>query len=1174
MTCVNANYNVMAADGGGYVSSAGSAGAAGSASAAGSAGESSGPRDDSSIGAFAGLGEDFDMEGDLNALYEQKAQAEQELGDLQGRRDAAQAKISDRRQELINKKQSGEDNGEQQQLESVKDAYEQTVAARDQAQQELNQLNNDSSTKDREINTNAQQTQQKSSELTAAQNRLNSLTPPAQPGGDDEEAQSSYQAALSEYESQKAALQAEVDRLQGELQQLQSEGQQLQNEKSLIDRDKSAKQMEAAQLEAAVQSVQQALDQYQQQKIEGDPELQGEMENDAELQQLQSDFDELDGQLTAKQDAITQIDQQIAAAEAKNSGLQAMREEGADQEFHAAASDIGFDADEAELQAKQKLAENEFHKNYEELTEEEKLSLEARVDGEVTLEALERAEQLLRENPDNPAAQAVVEKAAKNLEAQEKMTQANFYSSLDNLPASLQEGALQAMQDAKAGAQEGTDPEAAAMEALSDYLTANAGEDELSDDELAALDDILGAAGDYMDARETSAKGDEILAKAAESMGNSDLAAMKAQVAAKMGVSPDQLTVISATEGDDYIYVQPGEDGGISVNINGEVVNYTAEEAKYLIFDAGKGDDWIEIDDRLTQDVNIFGGDGNDNISGGAGNNIIFGGNGADTITGGSGNNVIFGGAGEDFLTGGSGSNYIDGGDGSDTVYGGSGSNVIFGGEGNDYITGGDGQNVIDGGAGDDNILGGRGNDVIYGGEGNDFISGGEGDDYIDGGEGDDRLYGFGGNDIIMGAGGNDLIDGGDGEDVLDGGDGDDEIKGGRDTDLIFGGSGKDKIQGEGGDDFIFGGDGDDDIDGGRGDDMIFGEAGNDTLRGSDGDDTIYGEGGADKIKGGSGDDCISGGDGNDKIEGENGKDIIYGNAGDDDINGGHGHDTIYGGDGNDHLDGGSWFRDDDLYWYKEDEPAYPVKPGEFDGNLGDIGGDLDTVLDYTKDAVEGLGGKEAGANAMSVIANGMIAYSDVREGLRDGSALQVAGGVSAGLEGAGSATSVMAYLGEKLHVPQAKLDKLNVMSSKFGFAAGVLQGASGVGDFAESLRDGNAHGAVDAAYAIADGVKGTAGAIDSLYSGTSKILGSMGTVARVAGGIGGALTVFSGIMEAYEGWEDHDNAKIASGVFRTISGGTAIAAACCPAAAPVLLVVSGICALIDVGIGWIWGRD
>ena len=75
----------------------------------------------------------------------------------------------------------------------------------------------------------------------------------------------------------------------------------------------------------------------------------------------------------------------------------------------------------------------------------------------------------------------------------------------------------------------------------------------------------------------------EILQQAAESYAKSDLAAMKGQMAAELGVDPDQLIVFSATDGDDRMEIYGAEDGGITIYLNGEEHTFTAEEAKYLI---------------------------------------------------------------------------------------------------------------------------------------------------------------------------------------------------------------------------------------------------------------------------------------------------------------------------------------------------------------------------------------------------------------------------------------------------------------------------------------------------------------------------------------------------------------------------------------------------------------
>ncbi|MEE3633217.1 immunoglobulin-like domain-containing protein [Pseudomonas sp. AL 58] len=81
--------------------------------------------------------------------------------------------------------------------------------------------------------------------------------------------------------------------------------------------------------------------------------------------------------------------------------------------------------------------------------------------------------------------------------------------------------------------------------------------------------------------------------------------------------------------------------------------------------------------------------DGNDNLLGGDGNDIIFGQGGNDTLDGGKGNDILFGGSGTDTLIGGEGNDYLIGGKGDDILTGGSGADTFVwkaGDVGNDVI--------------------------------------------------------------------------------------------------------------------------------------------------------------------------------------------------------------------------------------------------------------------------------------------------------------------------------------------------------------------------------------------------------------------------------------------------------------------------------------------------------
>lgn len=112
-------------------------------------------------------------------------------------------------------------------------------------------------------------------------------------------------------------------------------------------------------------------------------------------------------------------------------------------------------------------------------------------------------------------------------------------------------------------------------------------------------------------------------------------------------------------------------------------------------------------------DYNIIQGtNGNDNLNGGAGRDLIFAYGGNDKLTGGSGDDCLVGGLGDDKLIGGSGKDVLIGGEDNDRLDGDSGSDNLFGGNGNDDLRGGSGNDLIDGEAGVDDARGGTGTDT------------------------------------------------------------------------------------------------------------------------------------------------------------------------------------------------------------------------------------------------------------------------------------------------------------------------------------------------------------------------------------------------------------------------------------------------------------------------------
>jgi Ca2+-binding RTX toxin-like protein len=272
-------------------------------------------------------------------------------------------------------------------------------------------------------------------------------------------------------------------------------------------------------------------------------------------------------------------------------------------------------------------------------------------------------------------------------------------------------------------------------------------------------------------------------------------------------------TIVTSRDAAGQILVNGG-----TVPVSGGTAT-VANTATIQVFGKG-GNDTIALDESngALPAAQLFGGAGNDVLTGGSGADQLFGGVGNDTLFGKGGNDQLFGGAGNDVLTGGDGddqvfgeagndvmiwnpgddSDLFEGGDGTDTaeVNGGNGAEtftiaangtrvrfdrvnpapffldigttenlVVNANGGDDVITAGNGlanliKLTIDGGAGNDTITGGDGNDTLLGGDGNDVITGGRGNDTAQLGAGDDTFVWNPGD-------ASDVVDGQDGTDTL-----------------------------------------------------------------------------------------------------------------------------------------------------------------------------------------------------------------------------------------------------------------------------------------------------------------------------------------------------------------------------------------------------------------------
>jgi Ca2+-binding RTX toxin-like protein len=214
----------------------------------------------------------------------------------------------------------------------------------------------------------------------------------------------------------------------------------------------------------------------------------------------------------------------------------------------------------------------------------------------------------------------------------------------------------------------------------------------------------------------------------------------------------------------------------------------------------------------------------------------------------------LFGGAGNDVLTGGSGADQLFGQDGNDTLLGRGGTDLLFGGEGNDTLTGGDADDQMFGQGGDDRMIWNPGDDTDLheGGAGNDTseVNGGNGAEQftltangtrvrfdridpapfsIDIGTTERLVLNMNGGDDTFSATGNlaALI-----SVTVDGGAGNDRILGSNGADLLLGGDGNDFIDGQQGNDTALLGAGDDVFqwDPGDGSDVVEGQDGTDTM--------------------------------------------------------------------------------------------------------------------------------------------------------------------------------------------------------------------------------------------------------------------------------------------------------------------------------------------------------
>ena len=139
------------------------------------------------------------------------------------------------------------------------------------------------------------------------------------------------------------------------------------------------------------------------------------------------------------------------------------------------------------------------------------------------------------------------------------------------------------------------------------------------------------------------------------------------------------LLSVTGDNGDDAIAITRDAAGQILINggaISAQEGQPTLTNATGIVVVGGNGNDTISLDNiappagQALPPATLFGGNGNDTLTGGGGNDRLFGGPGDDTVIGGKGTDTAFLGAGNDLFiwNPGDGNDTVDGGAGFDTL--------------------------------------------------------------------------------------------------------------------------------------------------------------------------------------------------------------------------------------------------------------------------------------------------------------------------------------------------------------------------------------------------------------------------------------------------------------------------------------------------------------------------
>ena len=148
--------------------------------------------------------------------------------------------------------------------------------------------------------------------------------------------------------------------------------------------------------------------------------------------------------------------------------------------------------------------------------------------------------------------------------------------------------------------------------------------------------------------------------------------------------------LVTSDDGDNSFTISRDLDGNLFAN-GSAIDGATVTNTDVIRVNGGDGNDVITLDQTngALPSAELFGGDGNDTLTGGSG---------ADELSGQDGNDTLFGRAGNDTLFGGGGNDFVDGDQGTDVAFLGAGDDVF-------RWDNGDGSDRVEGGSGFDEML-------------------------------------------------------------------------------------------------------------------------------------------------------------------------------------------------------------------------------------------------------------------------------------------------------------------------------------------------------------------------------------------------------------------------------------------------------------------------------------